>query len=311
MAAHASPEHIAEELYLAMKGLGTDEKRITNNIAGLDSETIQKVKYAFQAKHGKDLMKELESETSGNYWKLIKGIMTDPVTYDAELLHQAMKGLGTNDHLLCEVLIARHPNHIRKVADRFAQLYGKSLESWVSDDTSGDYGKFLLALVRNQREDNSTPLVQARIESDADILYRAGEGKLGTDENTFIAIFTGRSYKHLRAVGDEYAKKYSHSLNTAIKKEFSGDLERVMQYSLEFFESRPAFFAKRLHASMEGAGTKDTDLCRLITTRREFDLFEIAQEYKKIYGKSLKEAVHSETSGDYRYMLETILVKCE
>jgi len=308
---HGDPNHIAEELFLAMKGLGTDEKRITNTIAGLSSETIQQAKYAFQAKHGKDLMKELESETSGNYWKLIKGIMTDPVTYDAELLHQAMKGLGTNDHLLCEVLIARHPNHIRKVSERFYQLYGKSLIDWINGDTSGDYNKFLTRLVANAREDNSVPVEQGRIERDADALYKAGEAKLGTDENVFIDIFTSRSFKHMRALGDFYATKYSHSLNTVIKKEFSGDLERVMQYSLEFFESRPAFFAKRLHASMEGAGTRDTDLCRLITTRREFDLVEIAQEYKKIYGKSLKEAVHGETSGDYRYMLETILNKAE
>lgn len=292
-----------------MKGLGTDEKRITNNIAGLDSETIQKVKFAFQAKHGKDLMKELESETSGNYWRLIKGIMTDPVTYDAELLHQAMKGLGTNDHLLTEVLIARHPNHIKKVRERFHQLYGKSLADWVNADTSGDYNKFLIKLVEAHREDNATPVDQMRVEHDVDAIYKAGEAKLGTDENVFIDIFTTRTFKHLRAVGDRYANKHSHSLNTVIKKEFSGDLERVMQYSLEFFESRPAFFAKRLRASMEGAGTRDADLCRLITTRREFDLFEIAQEYKKIYSKSLKEAVHAETSGDYRYMLEMILNK--
>jgi len=308
---HHSPEHIAEELFLAMKGLGTDEKRITNAIAGLDSETIQKVKFAFQAKHGKDVMKELESETSGNYWKLIKGVMTDPVTYDAELLHDAMKGLGTKDHVLTEVLIARHPNHIKKVGERFYQLYGKSLADWVRSDTSGDYGKYLLKLVEARREDNSIPVDAGRVEADVDALYKAGEAKLGTDEDTFINIFATRGYKHLRAVGDRYANKHSHSLNTVIKKEFSGDLERVMQYTLEFFESRPAFFAKRLHGAMEGAGTRDADLCRLITTRREFDLFEIAQEYKKIYSKSLKEAVHSETSGDYRYMLETILVKCE
>jgi len=306
-----SPEHLAEEIFLAMKGLGTDEKRINRAIAGLDYETIAKVKHAFQAKHGKDIMKELKSETSGNYWRLIRGIMTDPVRYDAEMLHDSMEGLGTKDAQLSEILIARHPNHIRKVSAEFKAVYGKSLEDWVTKDTSGDYRKYLLALVAGNREDNSLPLDQERIARDADALYKAGEAKLGTDENTFIDIFAHRSYKHMRALGDVYANKYAHSLNTVIKKEFSGDLERVMQWSLEFFESRPAFFAKRLRQSMEGAGTRDDDLVRIICTRREFDLFEIAQEYKKIYGKSLKEAVHSETSGDYRELLEATIVKCE
>eukprot|EP01111_Echinosteliopsis_oligospora_P008330 TRINITY_DN238_c0_g1_i1.p1 TRINITY_DN238_c0_g1~~TRINITY_DN238_c0_g1_i1.p1 ORF type:complete len:310 (+),score=59.40 TRINITY_DN238_c0_g1_i1:65-994(+) len=307
----ASPEHIAEELFLAMKGIGTDEKRIVRAISGLDYETIAKVKHAFQAKHGKDLIKELKSETSSNFRKLIKGVMTDPVRLDAKLLHNAMKGLGTKDAQLSEVLIARHPNHLRKVAAEFKALYEKSLEDWISKDTSGDYRKYLLALVAGNRADNSLPVDQAAVERDADALYKAGEGKIGTDENVFIDIFAHRSYKHMRTLGDVYANKYAHSLNTVIKKEFSGDLERVMQWSLEFFESRPAFFAKRLYQSMEGLGTKDDQLIRIICTRRELDLFEIAQEYKKIYGKSLKEAVHSETSGDYRALMESVIVKCE
>ena len=47
-------------------------------------------------------------------------------------------------------------------------------------------------------------LNQAR--EDAKALYKAGEGKLGTDESTFLRIFATRNYYQLRQVFVEYAQ---------------------------------------------------------------------------------------------------------
>jgi len=309
--ATASPEHIADEMYLAMKGLGTDEKRLTKAISGVDHETIAKVKEVFTKKYHKDLWKEVKSETSGNYKRLLKGVLMDPVTYDAKLLHQAMKGLGTKDEQLTEVLVCRHPNHLKKVSKRFAELYGKSLNEWITKDTSGDYCKFLLALASGEREDNAAHVIQAKVDADVHALFTAGEGRAGTDEKIFIEVFAKRSWKHIRKVAEQYSQVHSHSLQTAIKKEFSGDIERALYWALEFYEHRPAFFAKRLYNSMVGLGTRDVDLVRIVATRREADLYEIAQEYLKIYNKTLKEAFDSETSGDYKVLLGNILKGCE
>lgn len=47
---------------------------------------------------------------------------------------------------------------------------------------------------------------------DAKALYRAGEKKLGTDEKTFIEIFSERSRAHLAAVSSAYHDMYGHAL---------------------------------------------------------------------------------------------------
>lgn len=49
-------------------------------------------------------------------------------------------------------------------------------------------------------------------EMDAKVLYKAGEKRLGTDEKTFVQIFSERSAAHLTAVDHYYNSMYGHSL---------------------------------------------------------------------------------------------------
>lgn len=49
-------------------------------------------------------------------------------------------------------------------------------------------------------------------ENDAKVLYKAGEKKLGTDEKTFVQIFSERSAAHLAAISSYYHSMYGHTL---------------------------------------------------------------------------------------------------
>lgn len=310
MAKH-DPKKAAKDLYDAMKGLGTNEKKIIDTLVPLDWETIDQVKEEFNNQYHKDLIKEIKSETSGNFEDALVAMLHNPVEYDAWLLYDAIEGLGTNDTQLVEVLVARHPDHLKKVAAFFQKNYGKSLEEWISSDTSGDYRDYLLLLATASRDSNASPVTEEKAKEDAQKLYRAGEGTMGTDENVFLEVFAKRSWKALRHISDQYAKLYSHSLHTALEKEFDGDIFRALKWTLEFVENRQAFFAKRIHDSFKGLGTQDKHFIRIIISRRTVDLYEIAGEYNKLYGKSLKEAIHSELSGDYRTLMERIVAEAE
>jgi len=273
MAPPKDPSHAADDLYKAMKGLGTNEKLIIATIAGMDTETIAQTKEIFFQKYKHDLIKEIKSETSGHFETLCVGILTDPIEYDSYLLYNAMHGLGTKDHQLIEVLASRHPDHLKKVARIFTTHHNKGLEDWIAADTSGDYCQYLLALAGGNRDPNNTPVDKAKVDDDVQRLYAAGEGRLGTDEKVWVEIFAHRSWKHMRHVVDEYQLKHTHSLFSAIKGEFSSELKDALQWSVEFFEDKHLFFAKRLRASMQGLGTRDDDLCRIMISRRDVDLY--------------------------------------
>jgi annexin A7/11 len=309
--AKRNPVEAADALYEAMKGFGCNDKKLIDTLIGLDWETIQKVREEFSKKYHKDLIKEIKSETSGNFERALVALLRSPIEYDAWLLYDAIEGLGTNDVQLIEVLVTRHPDHLKKVAAFFHQTYNKTLEEWVASDTSGHYREYLLNLAAVNRDSNSLALNKEKVEEDVQNLYRAGEGKVGTNEAVFIEVFARRSWKHIRQVAEGYAKLYSHSLHTALKKELSGDLYLALEWTLEFVENRQAFFAKRIQGSFAGLGTNDKDLVRIIISRGHVDLFEIAGEFNTLYGKSLKEALHSELSGDYRTLMEKLLAQSE
>ncbi|KAI5563090.1 hypothetical protein POPTR_015G107600v4 [Populus trichocarpa] len=81
-------------------------------------------------------------------------------------------------------------------------------------------------------------------EKDAKALYKAGEKRLGTDEKTFIRVFSERSAAHLAAVDSAYHNMYGNSLKKAIKKETSGHFEHALKTILQCSENPAKYFVK-------------------------------------------------------------------
>ena len=61
---------------------------------------------------------------------------------------------------------------------------------------------------------------------------------------------------------------------------------------------------------MEGSGTKDKQLIRIIVSRAEIDLRAIKQAYFKLYHRDMIADIRNDTSGDYKKILTEICTKC-
>lgn len=90
-------EKDASTLRTAMKGFGTDEKAIINVLGNRSNEQRQLIKTQFKTMYGRDLIKDLKSELSGNFEDVILSLMMLPVEYDANELHKGIQGLGTDE----------------------------------------------------------------------------------------------------------------------------------------------------------------------------------------------------------------------
>ncbi|XP_026293202.1 annexin B11 isoform X2 [Frankliniella occidentalis] len=300
------PRGDAEVLRKAMKGLGTDEKAIINVLARRSNQQRLDIALQFKTLFGKDLVSDLKSELSGKFEDLVVALMKPHSEFIAKEVHDALAGIGTDEETVIEVVCSSTNQEIHAIKNTYQQMYHRSLEQDLKGDTSGNFKRLMVSLcVGNRSEDyNVDPgLVQA----DAQALLRAGELRVGTDESTFNAVLCQRSFAHLQAVINEYQRLTGHSLEKAIKKEFSGDIEDGLLAIVRSAQNRPGYFAERLYKSMKGLGTDDRALIRLVVSRCEVDMGDIKQAFEAKYGKSLASFIEGDCSGHYKKCLLALI----
>lgn len=290
----------AEALYKSMKGLGTDEDTILQLLTARSNSQRQEIKATYKTLFGKDLVDDLKGELGGKFETLIVGLMTPPLAYDVTLLRNAIKGAGTDEKVLVEVLASRTCQQVKDIVAAYRQEYDDDLEEDVSGDTSGHFKRLLVILLQANRQKG---IQEGTVESDAQVLFQAGEKKFGTDEQTFVTILGNRSAEHLRKVFDAYMKLSGYEMEESIKRETSGPLRDLLLAVVKCARSVPAYFAETLYYAMKGAGTDDETLIRVMVSRSEVDMMDIRAEFRRMFPSSLFSMIKGDTGGDYRKAL--------
>ncbi|XP_032706070.1 annexin A13, partial [Lontra canadensis] len=216
----------AKKLNKACKGMGTNEPAIIEILSSRTSDERQQIKQKYKATYGKDLEEVFESELSGNFEKTALALLDRPSEYDARQLQKAMKGLGTDEAVLIEVLCTRSNKEIIAIKEAYQRLFDRSLESDVKADTSGNLKKILVSLLQADR-DEGDDVDKDLAGQDAKDLYDAGEGRWGTDELAFTEVLAKRSHKQLRATFQAYQILINKDIEEAIEEETSGNLQKA------------------------------------------------------------------------------------
>lgn len=300
-------EHQAEALREAMEGAGTDEETIIRVTAQTTNVEKQGIKSAYKQCFGRDLTEDMISETSGDFEKLLLALWDGVADYEAKCLRKAMDGLGTDEKTLYEIITSHSSQELLQIRRRYEGMYGRNLEKDLKKELSGDFERFLVALINcNRDQGRSVDFDLAK--EDAIELFEAGELILGTDESTFIRILATRNDYQLRRTFRIYKTHADKDIREVIKDEFSGDIcQSLLAFVEMIVEDRPTYFAQLLNQALKGLGTDDKKLIRIIASRREFDLHRTCLRYSELYGRQLIDDVRDDTSGDYRRLLTAIL----
>ncbi|XP_077999608.1 annexin A13-like [Glandiceps talaboti] len=307
-------ERECENLKAAMKGSvigsviglgGTDDNVLINVLTGTSNEQRQEIVNKYKVLFGTDLIDDVEAHTSFNFGKVCTGLLRTLREYEAHCLMKAIKGLGTDEDTIIEIICTC--KEIEELKDIYHTAYGNTLENDVIGDTSGDFQTLLVALLQGDRSMEEPDPVQAVI--DAKRLYDAGEGVWGTDVPVFITIFSSRSFKHLRAVFNEYDKLSNRNITEAIESEhlLYGNLGKTLTTIVRVAQDKNLYFAQRLHGSMKGLGTNDDTLIRVILRTCETVLSDVKDVFVKEYEDTLANWIIDDTSYDYQKILLALI----
>ena len=221
----------------------------------------------------------------------------------ADQLHNAIKGLGTDEAILIKVAV-EHPLKIRlKIKEQYKKSYGEDLLDVLQSEISGDFLNLMLALYTDIYE------------FDAEQCHKAIEG-LGTEDDTLIEIIGTRPGWMLKKIKEEYKKQYKTELEEDVINDTSGHYQKLLVTLLQCnrsenknpdIEKCKKIVEELYDAGEKKLGTDEQIFNKYIGNCSPAELMTIAREYHRSYGNSLMKAIESEFSGDIGKLITTVI----
>ncbi|KAL5001732.1 hypothetical protein BDV10DRAFT_159624 [Aspergillus recurvatus] len=227
---------------------------------------------------------------------------------EADALRKAMKGWGTDEAALINVLAKPDPLHMALIRHTYMERHGRNLEKDLKSELSGDFEVIMLSLAAG-------PLGQ-------DIAYlRDAMSGIGTDETAINDVLIGRSNADLRAIKYGYVQRYNKALVDDIKSDLSGKTEKFFLMLLNAARpERGTYFDQasvdkdvhELHlATNAKTGTDELGVAAVFLGASDQKLAAVSQAFEAKYHISLEKTIKDEFSGHLEKALLAILARAK
>ena len=285
-----------------IKGKNKDDNALIKLVISKTNKERLQMKDEYNSTQNSDLIEDLKSAYSGHFKDVLVGLFYSPLDYDCYQIRKAVKGLGTDEDALIEILTTRTSEKIEQMKLRYKEIFpGRDMVEDIKSDTSGSFWTVLKALLENKRNSTTNPDLED-CQNCAQKLYDSGINKKNTLE-TFTEILTQKSKEEIITIGKIYHKMSQSNILADIKNLFSGDTKKLLTGIVFGLLSPSEYFAELVRDAVKGLGTKDTTLLRIMVTRDEIDMPQIKQFYRQKYDKDMVDDIKDDTSGSYRKIL--------
>ena len=304
----------AQACHEAMKSgltgaLGCDHTKLISVLCTRTKAALVRTRRAYRKAYDKDLAKEVASETSGiiggsNYGKMMSYALDGPEEYVADIIRAACHGSGCDEEALIELCLTRSPEQLAAGKKCWEGRNDKALFDYIGKELGmwyKDLKYLLLEILKGKRQWDGVP-DEARAAANVEILRKEiKKGMLSSmDEDKVTDCLLAGPPGETRLEAELYEKKYDKSLKSAIEKK-SGK-KKFLKGATALLITPEEFVAQRLEGAMKGFGTTEKKLVRLLggldhSSRPSMPA--VLQAYERKYGRTLKDALRSEISGNF------------
>ncbi len=275
-----------------------NEDEIIEIICSKSQSEIKDINNQYEIIYEAKLKEELEKILKGKLKDLIEALLQDPIEYDANEVYKAIKGFGTDDDALIEIISTRTPDRLKEVSKKYFEMRNNTMDFDIENDTSQAYGKLITNMSKGERSENPYPNIKKIKEICNELTKEIGGGKINKD--IFVKYFSELSLFELRMLYRVFEKEKDSNIIEFINEKFGSDSRNLYKAFFAFLVDPYKYFAERIHL------WKDDIVIRVIVSQRDC-LDEIKTKYKGIYDKNLVDDIKENTKDGFQKALLKIV----
>ncbi|KAF8084636.1 hypothetical protein N665_0709s0013 [Sinapis alba] len=221
---------------------------------------------------------------------------------DAEQLHKAFAGWGTNEKLIISILAHRTSAQLSLIRTAYAATYNEDLLKALDKELSSDFERVVMLWTLGPAE--------------RDAFLAKESTKMFTKNNwVLVEIACTRSPLDLFKVKQAYQARYKKSLEEDVAQHTSGDLRKLLlplvstfRYEGDEVNMRLARSeAKLLHEKVSEKAFSDDDFIRILTTRSKAQLGATLNHYNNEYGNAINKNLKEDSDDEYLKLLRAAI----
>ncbi|KDP46839.1 hypothetical protein JCGZ_24048 [Jatropha curcas] len=223
---------------------------------------------------------------------------------DAEQLHKAFEGWGTNEALIISILAHRNAAQRNLIRQTYAEAYGEDLLKALDKELSSDFERAVLLWTLDPAERDA---------------YLANEAtKKFTSSNwVLIEIACSRSSLDLFKVRQAYHARFKKSLEEDVAYHTTGDFRKLLVPLVSAFRyegdevnmTLAKSEAKILHEKISHKAYSDEEIIRIIATRSKAQLNATLNHYNNAFGNAINKDLKGDPKDEFLNLLRAT-IKC-